>query len=62
MEFSKICKASDHNIDQCPSKIVSGSCPSRKIIRIHVVQTNVTKAQEQKKLPIYNAPNNQINK
>jgi hypothetical protein len=49
MEFSKICRASDHDIDQCPSKIVSGSCPSRKIIRVHVVQTKVTKAPKKKK-------------
>jgi hypothetical protein len=59
MKFCRICKASGHNKDQCPSKVVSGSCPSRKIILVHVVQTKMLGAQEQKQLPIYNAPNNQ---
>jgi hypothetical protein len=48
MEFCRICRASDHNTYQCPSKLVSGSCPSREIIPIQVVQTKVVEAQEQK--------------
>jgi hypothetical protein len=46
IKFCRICKASDHNTNQCPSKVVSGSCPLREIILVHVVQTNVSKAQE----------------
>jgi hypothetical protein len=41
MQIYRICNASDHNIDQCPSKAMSGSCPSREIIPIHIVQTEV---------------------
>jgi len=37
MKFCRICKVSDHNIDQRPSKVVSGSCPSREIIPVCVV-------------------------
>jgi hypothetical protein len=43
-----ICKASDHNTNQCPSKVVSGNCPSRDIILGEVVQIEVLGAQEQK--------------
>jgi len=59
MKFYRICKANNHNIDQCPSKVVNGSCPLKKIIPIHVIQTKMLGAQEQKQLPIYNALNNQ---
>jgi hypothetical protein len=59
MKFYRICKANDHNIHQCQSKVVNGSCPSREIILVHVVQIEMLRAQEQKQLPIYNAPNNQ---
>jgi hypothetical protein len=38
MKFYRICRASDHNTNQCPSKVVSGSCPSRENIPVHVVQ------------------------
>jgi hypothetical protein len=37
MKFYQIYKANDHNTHQCPSKAVSGSCPSTKIILVHVV-------------------------
>jgi hypothetical protein len=43
-KFYKICKTSDHNIDQCPSKAMSGSCPLKEIIPIHVVQIEVQRA------------------
>jgi len=43
-KFYKIYKTSDHNIDQCPSKVMSGSCPLKEIIPIHVVQTEVPRA------------------
>jgi hypothetical protein len=36
MKFYRICKASDRNTYQCPSKVVSGSCPSREIILVHM--------------------------
>jgi hypothetical protein len=48
MKFCRICKASDHNTNQCPSKVVSGSCPLKDIILIHVIQTELLRAQEQK--------------
>ncbi len=32
MKFCWICKASDHNTNQCPSKAMSGSCPSKEIV------------------------------
>jgi hypothetical protein len=38
MEFCRICKASDHNIDQCPNKVVNGSFPSKDIILVQIVQ------------------------
>jgi hypothetical protein len=37
VNFFWICKKKDHNTDQCPSKVMSGSCPSRKNIPIHVI-------------------------
>jgi hypothetical protein len=37
IKLCRICKASDHNIDQRPNKVVSGSCPLREIILVHVV-------------------------
>jgi len=39
MKFCRICKASDHNTNRCPNKVVNGSCLSREIIPIHVIQT-----------------------
>jgi hypothetical protein len=38
MNFCRICKKSDHNKDQCPSKSVTSICSSREMISIHVVQ------------------------
>jgi hypothetical protein len=38
MKFCQIYKASDHNTNKCLSKTMSGSCPSREIILMHVVQ------------------------
>jgi hypothetical protein len=48
MKICQICKANDHNMDKCLSKTVSGSCPSREIIPMHVVQTKIPIVQEQK--------------
>jgi len=48
MKLCRICKANDHNVDQCPSKVVSGNCPLKEIILVHVIQTEVLSAQEQK--------------
>jgi hypothetical protein len=36
-KFCRICKTSPHNTYQCPSKAMSGSCPLKKIIPIHVI-------------------------
>jgi hypothetical protein len=44
MKFYRICWASDHNTNQCPSKVVGGSFPSREIILVYVVQIEVLKA------------------
>jgi hypothetical protein len=44
--FYKICKTSDHNTDQCPSKVMSRSCPLKEIIPIHVVQIKMSGAQD----------------
>jgi len=46
MKLCQIYKANDHNMDQCPSKVVNGSCPSRKIIPVHVVQVEIPIVQE----------------
>jgi hypothetical protein len=59
MKFCQICKSNDHNTDHCPSKVISGSCPSREIVPVHVVQVEVPVVQEQKQLQNYNVPNNQ---
>jgi len=48
IKFYKICKTRDHNTDQYPSKVVSGSCPSKDIILVHVVQIEMPRAQKQK--------------
>jgi hypothetical protein len=48
MTFCWICKAGDHNTNQCPSKAMSGSCPSREIVLVHVVQIEIPIVQEQK--------------
>jgi hypothetical protein len=52
-------KQNDHNIDQCPSKAMSGRCPSREIVPIHVVQVE-TLVVQQKQQHEYNTPNNQF--
>ncbi len=59
MKFCQICKSNDHNTDHCPSKVISGSCPSREIVPVHVVQVEVPVVQEQKQLQNYDVPNNQ---
>ncbi len=59
MKFCQICKSNDHNTDHCPSKVISGSCPSREIVPVHVVQVEVPVVQEEKQLQNYNVPNNQ---
>ncbi len=38
---------------------MSGSCPSREIVPMHVVQTKIPIIQEQKKLSNYSVPNDQ---
>ncbi len=48
MKKCQIYKANDHNMDQCPSKVVRGSCSSREIIPVHVIQTEIPIVQEQK--------------
>jgi len=37
MKFCRICKASDHYMDKCLSKAMSGSSPSREIMPMHVI-------------------------
>jgi hypothetical protein len=59
MKFCWICKANDHNINQCPNKAMSGSCPEREIVPVHVVQEEILIVQEQKQLSNYNVPNDQ---
>jgi hypothetical protein len=59
MKFCQICKSNDHNTDHCLSKIISGSCPSREIVPVHVVQLQVLVIQDQKQFQNYNVPNNQ---
>jgi hypothetical protein len=46
MKFCWICKASDHNTNQCPSKAMNGSCPLRKIVQMHVVQAEIPIVQK----------------
>ncbi len=48
MKFCQICKANDHNTNKCLSKAMSGSCPSREIIPMHVVQAKIPIVQEKK--------------
>ncbi len=48
MKIYQICKASDHYMDQCPSKTMSGNCPSKKIVAVHVVQAKIPIVQEPK--------------
>jgi hypothetical protein len=59
MKFCQICKSNDHNTDHRPSKVINGSCPSREIVPVHVVQVEVLVVQEQKQLQNYDVPNNQ---
>jgi hypothetical protein len=59
MKLCQICKASDHNMDQCPSKAMSGSCSSKEIVPVHVIQTDIPIVQEQKQLSSYSVPNDQ---
>jgi ketol-acid reductoisomerase len=46
MKLCRIYKANDHNMDQCPSKVVNGSCPSREIVLVHVIQVEIPIVQE----------------
>jgi hypothetical protein len=48
MKFCQICKNDNHNIDQCPNKLVGGRCPTREIVPMHVVQTKGHVIQENK--------------
>jgi hypothetical protein len=59
-KFCQICKQNDHNINQCPNKIVSRRCPSKEIVLMHVVQAETPIMQKQKQLQKYNTPNNQF--
>jgi hypothetical protein len=38
IKFCQICKSDNHNIDQCHKKSMSGRCPTREIVLVHVVQ------------------------
>jgi hypothetical protein len=38
---------------------MSGSCPEREIVPVHVVQEEILIVQEQKQLSNYNVPNDQ---
>jgi hypothetical protein len=42
----QICKSDNHNIDQCPNKSVGGSCPTREIVPVHVVQVETLVIQK----------------
>jgi hypothetical protein len=46
MKFYWICKVNDHNTDQCPNKTMSGSCPLREMVLVHVVKTKIPIIQE----------------
>ncbi len=48
MKFYSIYKVNDHKMDKCPSEAVSGSCPSREIVPLHVIQSEIPIVQEQK--------------
>ncbi len=63
MKLCWICKANDHNMDQCPSKTMSGNCPSKEIVPVHVIKAKIPIVQEQKQLSNYSVPNdhNQYN-
>jgi hypothetical protein len=52
MKFCQIYKAGDHNTNWCPSKVVSGSFPSKEIVPMHVVQTEIPIVPKQKKCQI----------
>jgi hypothetical protein len=52
LKFCRICKVSDHNPNQFPNKAMSGSCPSREIILVYIVQAKIQMAQKQKKCQI----------
>lgn len=45
----QICKSDNHNTDQCPNKSVGGSCPTREIVPVHVVQVETLLIQKNKK-------------
>jgi hypothetical protein len=47
-KFCRICKASDHNMNRCPSKAMSESCPLQEIVLMHVVQAKIPIVQEPK--------------
>jgi hypothetical protein len=46
-KFCQICKSNENNIYNCPSKTISGRCPSREIVPTHVVQAEVPIIQKQ---------------
>ncbi len=48
MKFYQIYKASDHYTYQCPSKEMSGNCPSREIVEVNVIQAKIPIVQEPK--------------
>jgi hypothetical protein len=50
-------------MDQCPSKTMSGNCPSKEIVPVHVIKAKIPIVQEQKQLSNYSVPNdhNQYN-
>jgi hypothetical protein len=48
MKLCQICKDNDHNMDQRPNKVVNESFPSRKIVRVHVIQAEISIVRKQK--------------
>ncbi len=48
IKFCQICKNDNHNIDQCPSELVGGRCPTKEIVRVHVVQAKAPIIQKNK--------------
>jgi hypothetical protein len=48
INFCQIYKSDNHNIDQCPSKLTGGRCPTTKIVLVHLVQAEALVIQEDK--------------
>jgi hypothetical protein len=48
MKLCRICKDSDHNTNQCPSKAMSENCPLKEIVLMLVVQIEIPILQKPK--------------